>query len=180
VGCGVFKDHSLPESDYLPSDWIFVECNLLDTQQHLLCRVPLSANADTRYRTLLLSAKLSAYNDARQRMLCRVSSSWWNTALCKGSLADVYSWRLLTKSGVRGGYLAKLCLWWVSLGEHSTNQVFIECLSLTLDKVYLVFLFSHQTFLWCVHTVYWPTCSILAHFSMCLLSLHQNSELPRA
>jgi hypothetical protein len=73
--CTVEQHGSLPDTTSLSSARWFAECNLSGTRQNNICRVSLSAYNDTRYTHPLPSAKHSAYTDARQRRLCRVSNS---------------------------------------------------------------------------------------------------------
>jgi hypothetical protein len=60
--------------------------------------------------------------------------------------------------------------------EHSTKNLFVECLLVTLGKVCLFFSFF-PNFLYCVNTVSGPTCLILVHFSKYLLYLLDLAHL---
>jgi hypothetical protein len=105
------------------------------------CRVPLSANYDTRQRQPLPSAKHSSYNNARQRLFSRAWSSRRNKMLSKEPSADgVYSWWPLTMLSVRR---------W-----HSTNKllcrVFQLCTVVTIGfstKCTLTLLLEHVSIL---------------------------------
>jgi hypothetical protein len=54
--------------------------------------------------------------------------------------------------------------------RHSATNFIVECLFLTLVKVYLFSLFSPNIFYY-VQTVSEPTCLVLAQLSKCLLYL---------
>jgi hypothetical protein len=76
--------HTLPESKALPSVAIFAECFLSGTRQRRLCRVPHSVKLDSRQRGSLPSARHSAQDDTRQRLVCRVSNTRQRGLSAKG------------------------------------------------------------------------------------------------
>jgi hypothetical protein len=155
---GVTDQESLSKTCSLPSAQSFAECKIPGTRQIILCRVPLST------KMIINKDHLCRVQNIRHTMTlgiggfveCLALGTTWhstkrlqltvvNYAKCLGRTLD----KVMSLSSV-------------SL-RHSAKNSFAKCLFLTLNKVYLFFLFSPSIF-YCVQIVSKTTCSILHSF----------------